>query len=193
MRQKCRIILGVITAALAFGTYATFTGGLTYERLEHFDCHSIQLENGQRLVVSLNGKTTNISVPFLFHYYRERRPFDIGIQIWDDEKQYRTIEVSRVIVDYTDGESISREVVWSRQLRVWTQYNSSTDGVTKQDVMMVNDQIPDIVKRHADVRIMIVGNLVKITGEKIRFNASDLFKAESRSRWGTWWEAIAGC
>jgi len=194
MRRKHWIIILVVLAVVGYGAYAVLTGGLTYERIENFGGQrNIRLVSGLKSDIALDGKMTNFSIPLVFHYLREEKPFGIFLQIWDDEKKYGAIEIAEVLIDYVDGESIREKVSWSRQLRPYTAYNSLSGKLITTEMLQLGDRIDDIVKRHADVKITLLGHLEKVTGEKVSFQVSESFKAESRSRWGTWWEAIAGC
>ena len=193
MRRKW-IFLGIIAGFVAFGIYAFLTGGLTFERIEDFGAQrDIRLVAGLQSDIALMGRTTEFSYPLFFHYYREEIPFSIFLQIWDDEKKYVAIEVSRIHLQYADGESVLQEVSWSRELRPYTKVNSFSGNVIRTEMMQLGDEIKDVVKRHLDVKITLFGNLVKVSGERVGFQASGSFKAESRTQWGTGWEAIAGC
>ena len=56
---------------------------------------------------------------------------------------------------------------------------------------MLSDQIEGLVLRHTDVRITLKGQLVKASGERMAFEASESFKAESRSGVTTFWQKLA--
>ena len=47
--------------------------------------------------------------------------------------------------------------------------------------------------RHENVRITLKGWLMKVGGERVAFEVSESFKAESRSGVTTFWEVLAGC
>ena len=130
---------------------------------------------------------------FVFHYYGAGRSFGLRIQIWDHCKQYQSIELTEVVLEYNDGEVVRKNEGWARQLKPYTQYNSSSSGITQTEMFMLSDQIEVLVLRHADVRITLKGQLVKAGGERVAFEASESFKAESRSGVTTFWEVLASC
>ena len=138
-------------------------------------------------------QSTSFGVPFVFHYYGAGRPFGLRVQIWDDSKQYQSIEINEIVLEYQDGEVVQKSDVWSRQLKPYTQYNSSSSGIIQTEMFMLSDQIEGLVVRHENVRITIKGWLMKVGGERVAFEVSESFKAESRSGVTTFWEVLAGC
>ena len=103
------------------------------------------------------------------------------------------IEVTEVVVAYSDGEVIWKKETWSRQLKPYTQYNSSSSGIIKTEMFRLSDQIEGLALRHMDVKITLKGQLILVNGQKVAFDVSESFKAESEWRFTTYWEHIAGC
>ncbi|MBL8797837.1 MAG: hypothetical protein JNM56_28325 [Planctomycetia bacterium] len=192
MKRKKWVILGIGLAG--FGLYAVMTGGLAVSSISDFGGQrDIRFVGGLKSDVWLAPRSTSFGVPFLFHYYGAGRPFGLRIQIWDDSKQYRSIEITEVVLEYQDGDVVRKNDGWSRQLKPYTQYNSSSSGIIQTEMFMLSDQIERLVLRHADVRVTLKGHLVKTDGERIAFEVSESFKAESRSGVTTFWEVLAGC
>jgi hypothetical protein len=170
------------------------TGGLAVSSISDFGGQrNIRLVGGLKSDVWLAPKSSSFGVPFVFHYYGAGRPFGLRIQIWDDRKQYRSLEITEVVLGYQDGEVVRKTDGWSRQLKPYTQYNSSSSGVIQTEMFMLSDQIEGLVLRHADVKVTLRGQFVKAGGERVAFEASESFKAESRSGVTTFWEVLASC
>ncbi|MFO0947289.1 MAG: hypothetical protein U1D30_15330 [Planctomycetota bacterium] len=115
------------------------------------------------------------------------------IQIWDDSKEYRSIEITEVVLQYKDGQTVRTTDAWSRQLVLHTQYNSSSSGILQTEMFMLSDEIEGLAIRHADVRITLKGCLTRENGERVSFETSESFKPESRSNVTTFWKAMANC
>jgi hypothetical protein len=192
MKRKKWVILGI--ALTAFGVYAVMTGGLAVYSISDFGGQrDIRLVGGLKSDVWLAPKSSSFGVPFIFHYYGAGKPAGLRLQIWDESRQYRTIDINEVVVEYQDGEIVRKEDGWSRELKPYTQYNSSSSGIIQTEMFMLSDQIQGLVLRHADVKITLKGQLVKANGERVAFEASEFFKATSRSGASTFWEVVAGC
>jgi hypothetical protein len=192
MKPKKRVILGIGIAA--FGVYAVMTGGVAVSSISDFGGQrDVRLVGGLKSDVCLAPRSSSFDVPFLFHYFGATGPFGLRLQVWDDSKQYRSIEITEVVLEYQDGEVIRKNDGWSRQLKPYTQYNSSSSGIIQTEMFMLSDQIEGLVLRHADVRITLNGHVMKADGGRVAFKASESFKAESRSGVTTYWEVVAGC
>src|SRR5262245_17287906 len=123
MKYKKWFILAIGLAA--FGVYAVMTGGLAVSNVSDFGGQrDILLAEGLESDVWLEPKPSSFGVPFVFHYYGTGKPFGLRIQIWDDSRQYRKIDVTEVVLEYEDGEVVRKTAAWSRQLKPYTQYNS---------------------------------------------------------------------
>jgi len=192
MKQKTWVFLGIGLAA--FGVYAVMTGGAAVFNISDFGGQrDIRLVGGLKTDVWLAPQSTSFGMPFVFHYYGAGRPFGLRVQIWDDSKQYQSIEINEIVLEYQDGEVVQKSDVWSRQLKPYTQYNSSSSGIIQTEMFMLSDQIEGLVVRHENVRITLKGWLMKVGGERVAFEVSESFKAESRSGVTTFWEVLAGC
>ena len=192
MKRKTWVFLGIGVAA--FGVYAVMTGGAAVSNISDFGGQrDIRLVGGLKTDVWLAPQSTSFGVPFVFHYYGAGRPFGLRVQIWDDSKQYQSIEINEIVLEYQDGEVVQTSDVWSRQLKPYTQYNSSSSGIIQTEMFMLSDQIEGLVVRHENVRITLKGWLMKVGGERVAFEVSESFKAESRSGVTTFWEVLAGC
>ena len=133
---------------------------------------------------------TNVCVPLVFHRSTAGPPYSLRLQIWDDHKRYQAIEVAEILIEYADGEIVRNTDGWSRSLKPYTQYNVSSSGVVGTEMLMLSDQIPDLITRHADVKITLKGRIQTVTGERMPFLATATFEAKSRSRVSTWWAEI---
>lgn len=192
MKRKTWVFLGIGVAS--FGVYAVMTGGAAVSNISDFGGQrDIRLVGGLKTDVWLAPQSTSFGVPFVFHYYGAGRPFGLRVQIWDDSKQYQSIEINEIVLEYQDGEVVQTSDVWSRQLKPYTQYNSSSSGIIQTEMFMLSDQIEGLVVRHENVRITLKGWLMKVGGERVAFEVSESFKAESRSGITTFWEVLAGC
>lgn len=190
--RKNGILLSVGLAA--FAVYAVMTGGLAVSRVSDFGGQrDIRLVAGLKSDVWLAPRSTNFGVPFLFYYYDAGGPFGLRIQIWDESRLYRSIEITEVVLEYEDGEVVRKKDAWSRELTADTQYNSSSSGLIESEMFMLSDQIEGLVLRHANVKLTLIGQLVKADGEEVAFAVSESFDAESTSGVTTFWEVLAGC
>jgi hypothetical protein len=152
----------------------------------------IQLVGGLKSDVWLAPKSLDFGVPFIFHYYGAAKPFGLRLQIWDASRRYQTVEINETVVNYDDGEVIRNVDIWSRPLKPYTQHNSSSSGGIQTEMFMLSDEIEELVLRHADLKITLKGNLITTDGERIPFEASESFHAESRSD-VKFWDMGAGC
>jgi hypothetical protein len=191
MRRKKAIILAIV--AVGAIAYALLTGGLACQSRSDFGGQrDIRLVGGLKSDVWLEPDLSKVSIPFVGHYYGTAVPCGLRLQIWDATKTYSSISISEVVVAYTDGEAVRHSNPWSRQLRPYTQHNSSSSGIIKTEMMMLSDTIPSVVSRHTDARVTITGKLVTTSGEEVDFSASESFKAESGFDVTTFWEVLAG-
>lgn len=192
MTRKKLLIFGC--CLLAFGTYAVLTGGVVVGSFNDFSGQrNIQLVAGLRSDVYLEPRQSKFGIPFVFHYFGTAKPFDLRLQIWDEQKQYASIEITKVVVEYGDGDRLERIEPWSRELRPYTQHNYNSTGLVKTEMLMLSDHVKALVSRHVDAKVTLIGTLVKVNGERVDFRTSELFKAKSRSEVTTFWEALAGC
>jgi hypothetical protein len=192
MTRKKSITVGL--AVLAFGIYAVMTGGIAVSLISDFGGQrNILLVRGLKSDVWLAPKSTNLGIPFIFHYYRACKPFGLRLQIWDANRQYRTVEISEAVVKYKDGDVVRLASPWSRSLKPYTQYNSSSSGIVQTPMYMLSDEMEGLVMRHADLTITLKGHLVTADGERVEFEVSESFQALSRSDVSTFWDVLAGC
>jgi hypothetical protein len=126
------------------------------------------------------------------HYYGTDVPCGLRLQIWDTAKQYTSITISEIVVEYADGQTARLSRPWSRHLRPYTQHNSSSAGIIKTEMMMLSDTIPGVVVRHQDARVTLKGTLVTFEGDEVDFSGSETFEAESGFDVTTFWEVLAG-
>jgi hypothetical protein len=192
LRISLVFILSLLS--VAFGLYVVLTGGVTPSVKDDFGGQrDIVLVDGLRSDVCLEPSGESLGIPCIFHYCKMGKPFDLRVQLWDMSKQYESIEITEVLVQYTDGEMIRRTTPWIRRLQPYTEYQSSSSGTSHTQIFMLSDQISNLVLRHTDVKITLTGQLTKADGQKVTFNASETFTAESRTWIHTFWEDIASC
>jgi hypothetical protein len=179
----------------AFGLYEIWSGGGLHIYNKHdFDGQrGITLIQGLESDVWLSPKWKAFFVPLLFQYGRSGEPFDLRLQIWDSSKQYRSIEVTEVLVEYKDGQVVRKSDPWIKKLRPYTEYHSSSSGVSQTEMLMLSEEIPNLVLRHVDVKVTLSGHLTTVDGKRVAFRASEDFEAESDLRTATWWEVISSC
>jgi hypothetical protein len=191
-RTKRWVLCGVL---VAFGIYVVWSGGgIHIENVNDFGGQrNIVLAPGLESDVWLSPSSSGFGVPLLFQYRRISEPFGLRLQIWDTSKQYQSIEVAKVLVEYKDGEVVHITTPWNRNLRPYTQYNSSSSGVSETQMLMLSDEIPNLVLRHADVRITLIGHLIQVDGQRVAFRASEDFETESSIRTATFLEVISSC
>lgn len=180
MSKKRLLFCGIF---IAFATYVIWSGGGLYiANVNDFDGQrDIVLVPGLKSDVWLSPKREYCYFPLLFHYIRINEPFGLRLQIWDTSKQYESIEITEMVVEYKDGETIRVTAPWNKSLRLLD---------TK---MMLSDTIPKLVLRHADVRITLSGYLIHLDGRRIAFQASEDFEARSVIRTATFWEYLNSC
>jgi hypothetical protein len=179
---------------VVFMLYAVLTGGLAVDNEDGFGGQrDIVLANGLQSDVWMDPRETKFDIPFIFHYYSTGKPFGLRLQIWDSSKQYLTIEITEVLVAYQDGEVIRKTNPWVKHLRPYTQYHSSSSGSSQTEMFMLSDHIPELVLRHADVKITLTGWLIKADGQRVAFQISEMFKATTLNRIVTYWQVISSC
>jgi hypothetical protein len=172
--------------------YAVMTGGLAVSSRNDFGGQrDIRFAEGLESDIWLAPRFTSFGVPFVFHYHGSGKPFGLRIQIWDDSKNYQSIEIADVVLKYRDGQIVRLNDGWLRQLQPYTQYNSSSSGRVQTEMLMLSDQIEEVVVKHADVTVTLKGRLTKVSGEQVAFEASDFFKAESSLGVTTYWHVLA--
>jgi hypothetical protein len=191
MRRKKTFILAMV--AVGAIAYALLTGGLACQsRTDFGGQRDIRLVGGLKSDLWLQPDVSEVSIPFVGHYYGTDVPCGLRLQIWDATKSYASISISEIVVAYADGETARHVKPWTRQLQPYTQHNSSSSGIIKTDMMMLSDTVPGVVARHKDARVTMTGKLVTISGEEVNFSASESFKAESDFDVTTFWEVLAG-
>ena len=177
----------------AFTIYALTTGGMVVYSDSNFGGQTdISLVEGLKSDVWLEPSLSIFGSPFIFSYHVLRKPFSLRIQIWDESKQYQKIDIVEVVLRYSDGEFVRKQNVWSRKLKPYTKYSSSSSGDIKTEMFMLSDKIEDLVLRHVDVKIYLKGQLVKATGEQLPFDVCEDFTAESNLSLTTYWTMLAG-
>jgi hypothetical protein len=189
MRRKKITIYSCI---IAFIVYAVFTGGLVVSSSHDFGGQrDIRLASGLNSDVHLAPRFTFWGIPFVFYYFGAAEPYSLRLQIWDSSKTYSSIKVTRIVLKYTDGTVVYNTNKWTRQLKPYTQYNSSSSGDIETEMMMLSDTIDDLVVRHTGVVITIKGRLVKTNAEEVDFSASETFEMKDRFYITTFWKLLA--
>ena len=186
--------LVVFTAVAALAVYAVMAGGLYVTSIRDFGGQrDVQLTPGLKSDLWLEPTSSTVGVPFVFQHRSARGPFGLRIQIWDDSRRYRAIEITEVVLEYQGGDVVRNTDTWSRQLEPFTQYHSSPAGIHETSILRLSDQIEGLVRKHADVRITLKGQLIMVDGKRVPFEISEPFTAESRRNTTTGWEHLAGC
>jgi len=181
VKRRQWVLLGIGLAAV--GACTVLSGGLAVSRVRDFGGQAaLRLADGLQAYVWLAPRSTSFGVPFVFHYYSAGRPFGLHIHLWDDRRQYRTIAITEVVLAYQDGVVVRKQAAWTRQLHPFTQFSSSAAGLIRTEMFMLSDRLEGLVGRHTDVTITLKGQLVKVNGERVAFEAAASFKAESRLR-----------
>ena len=191
MRWKRRrvVYLCIFTIVL----YAVFTGGLAICIQHDFNGQSnIHLADGLDSDVWLAPRLSNWHVPLICHYYGASGPYGLRLQIWDSSEKYSSIEITEIILEYSDGEVARNANKWTRNLERHTQHNSSSAGIIKTEMMMLSDTIDDLVTRHMDVTITVKGHLVKFNGAKVEILASQSFEAQTGFHIESYWPIMLG-
>lgn len=177
----------------AFTIYALTTGGLVL-----YTSGSFGGQNNIRLVellksdVWLEPSFSNFGIPFIFSYYGSGAPFSLRLQIWDESKQYQQIDIVEVVLKYSDGEVVRNQNVWSRKVKPYIHYSSSSSGDIKTEMLMLSDKMEQLVLKPVDVNICLKGQLVHKTDERRPFDVCEDFKAKSDFGITTYWGILAG-
>lgn len=188
--RRVWIRLGLFLAAYAL--FVVMTGGLVMFIDRDFDGQrNIELVKGLKSDVWLEPKSSSFGIPFVFDYRRTGGPYGLRLQIWDRSLQYRTIEVSQVVVKFKDRTAIVKDSAWSRPLKPYVQHNSSSSGVTETEMFMLSDVIEGLVEWHVDVEITLKGQLATASGEHVPFETSEFFRARSETEVTTGWNVLA--
>jgi hypothetical protein len=190
MKSLKWILLKLIVAAC--GLYVVFTGGILFFRANDFNGQrDIALVEGLKSDVWLSPQWSTFSIPLVFHRYATQGPYDLRLQIWDETRQYRRIEVDEVIVAYGGGDVFVSKDRWSRELKPYTHLNGTSSGVIRTEMYMLSALIDGVVFKHADCTITLKGSLVKESGERVDFESTEFFKAGSTSSVGTYWGSLS--
>lgn len=190
MTRKTRVTVGL--SIVAYVVYAVMTGGMVAFIDNDFDGQrDIKLVDGLKSDVWLEPKSSGFGIPFIFGYRSAGKPFGLRLQIWDTSNQYRTIEISEIVLNYKDGVAVRKSDAWSRPLKPYVQHNSSSSGIIKTEMFMLSDVIGGLVQRHVDVSIALKGRLVTATGKYVPFDASEFFPARSEIEVTTGWNILA--
>jgi len=192
MAKRRRIWIGIGLFLVAYGVFAVMTLGLVVFNDRDFSGQKdIELVNGLKSDVWLVPKSSGFGIPFLFGYRGTGGPYGLRLQIWDTSLQYRTIEISEIVVKYDDRPAVHKDYAWSRRLEPYVQHNSSPSGDIETEMFMLSDEIEGLIERHADVTITLKGELTTATGDLVPFEASEFFHAESRHEITTGWSVLA--
>jgi hypothetical protein len=191
MRRKKKII--IYCCIIAFIVYAVFTGGLVVSSSHDFGGQrDIRLASGLNSDVYFAPRFTIWGIPFVFYYFGVSEPYSLRLQIWDSSKTYSLIKVTYIVLKYTDGKVVYNTNKWTRQLKPYTQYNSSSSGDIETEMMMLSDTIDDLVGRHTGVVITIKGCLVTTSSEEVDFSISETFEMKDGFYITTFWKLLAG-
>ncbi len=192
MKRKKQMLFWIIP--VLFVLYAVLTGGLAIDNEDHlYGQKRVVLPRGLHTDVLMEPRERRFDVPFIFHYYSAAAPFGLRLQIWDYSKEYRTVEIAEVLVEYEDGEVIRKTNPWVGHLRTSTEYHSSSSGGSQTEVFTLSDRVPNLALRHADATVTLTGQLVRADGQRVEFRISEIFKATSLNRITTYWQVISSC
>lgn len=189
--MKKKRVIGC-TGALVYLAYAILTGGVTIDFAKGF--------GGQRNVVFAPGLKSDVwidpnrsggGIPFIGFLYFNRLPCGLRVQIWDRDEKYTRVTIETATVAYRDGEKSTFQTAWTRDLRPYTQVNSSSKGIIKTTMMMLSDNTPAVIKRHADCDVTLTGFLTDVDGERMPFEVVETFEYESDVRIYTLWQMLA--
>ncbi len=134
----------------------------------------------------LSPKNKEFNIPFLFHYYSHGKPYGLRVQIWDENKIYKSIEIRKITINYRNGDVVHRNEEWIRNLEPDNLHNS----LIKTEMFMLSDTVDKLVLEHQDVEIVIEGNLIDIQGNKTSFSVIEKFEARSGFGITTFWDVI---
>jgi hypothetical protein len=177
----------------AFTIYTLTTGGLVVYSSSNFGGQNdIKLVDSLKSDIWLEPSFSVFGIPFILSYHGIGTPFSLRLQIWDESKQYQQIDISEVVLEYSDSEVVRNKNVWSRKLEPYVQHNSSSSGIIKTEMLMLSDRIEGLVLRNVDVKISLKGQLVKKTGERLSFDVGNDFKAKSDFGVTTFWTILSG-
>jgi hypothetical protein len=132
------------------------------------------LVTGLKSDVRVAPRTTTIGTPVLLEYQQRSAPYDLRIRIDDESHSFREIEVTQITVTFSDGITVSKDVLWQRNLHLAT----STRDIATDTAF--DEQIEDVIERHADATITLKGRLLASNGEFVEFNTSTMLKAKTR-------------
>ena len=173
--------------------YVVTTGGLVVYNSSSFGGQNdIRLVDSLKSDVWLEPSFLAFGIPFILSYNGVGAPFSLRLQIWDESKQYQQIDIAEVVLKYSDGEVVQKQNAWSRKLKPYVHYSSSSSGDTETEMLMLSDKIEQLVLRHVDVKIYLKGQLVKETGERVLFGVCEDFKAKSELSLIPYWIILAG-
>ncbi len=136
--------------------------------------------------------TLKVGIPFLLHCSVDRAPYHLRLQLWDKSKQYQSIEISEVLLEYSNGECVRKSVDWKRPLKPYTQHHSSQSGSTETEMFQLTDFMEEVVDRHQDVKITLIGIMININGDLKQFQSPIEFKAKSSFMVAPTWLILSG-
>lgn len=192
MRNWKRAFVWIVAVTVMLYIVVT-GGGMVVDKRAEFDLQgALVLADGLRSEMSLSPTRRWIDIPLLWHYYSCNEPFDLQLRIRDADKRYRSIEITRVLIEYADGELAQLITPWSKELEPSTERQVSSSGVLETEALQLSDAIPRLVLRHADVKITLIGHLFRADGQQIDFRTTSDFKADSESETTTNWELLTG-
>lgn len=174
-----------------------FTGGMSVICSREFGSQfSVQMADGMAFDAWLTPLTVKVNIPFLLHCDVDRAPYRLGLEIWDESKQYQSIEIREVLLEYQDGKCVCTSVDWKQTLKPYTQHHSCRFGRTEKEMIQMGGFMADfkeeIACRHQDVRITLSGNMININGEPIAFSTPIEFKAKSSFMVAPTWLILSG-
>lgn len=172
-------LFGVVAVFII--AYVVLTGGLLVSSRDEFPFRQGKKDaNGLRTDLMLRPEPYEWHLPLLFYWVRHGGPFDLNIQIWDDNEQYQSIELTDIVLVYADGERVDYHKPWSKSFEAY----SRTNGVATS---IAYDELEGVVRRFSDVTITLTGTLTTVKGDRHPFEVAEAFTAKSRSYVSTFW------
>ncbi len=189
MNKKKWIITA--TCVFAYVLYAICTGGIFVYNYKHFGYQrNIVLVEGLKSDLWIGQNVSGNGFIFMGFYHYSRLPRSLGVQIWDDKKQYSNIMIETISVVYAGGQRETIHANWRRELKPYTQVNSSSEGI-KRTPMMLSDNIPECINNYSDCDITLTGFLTTLGNETIPFEVTEHFECKADFGVSTFWRMSA--
>ena len=121
----------------------------------------------------------------LIDAYGKSPPYSLRLQIWDETQTISKIHIEKIVVKYLNNEESSREynLGWEKDLEPYELRREKEDGSYGRVTMMsLSEFIPNIVDLNEDCIIRLTGELIKESGDSIRFETQDSFTYRTEVR-----------